>query len=139
MGPVLQSSAFGTRLGGIKLETDGQTTWDGVRNALARKNLRAMRLGDSCLFYHSSCKDVGVVGEVAVVREAYPDPADEKWAVVDVRFTERWRKVVPLATLRQHATGALAGLALLSQSRLSVVPVSAQHFAFIRSLRDSDA
>ena len=59
-----------------QLAKDATTVWDGVRNAVARKNLRAMGEGDRCLFYHSSCKLVGVVGEATVIRTAYPDPAE---------------------------------------------------------------
>ena len=113
------------------------TMWDGVRNAVARKNLRAMRVGDRCLFYHSSCgAKVGVVGEVAVCRAAYPDPTDAAWAVVDVEHLETWPSTVTLPTLKAHAQGALSGMALFAQSRLSVQPVSKEHYEFVRSLRD---
>ena len=115
------------------MEEEGTTVWDGVRNAVARRNLRSMSVGDAVLFYHSSCNDVGVVGLVEVASAAYPDPADEKWAVVDVRFRGAW-PLVPLAELKRHADGALEGLALFRQPRLSVQPVSAEHLEFIRAL-----
>ena len=123
-----------------QLETDGSTVWDGVRNPVARKNLNAMRVGDRCLFYHSSCgKKVGVVGECTVSRAAYPDPADAKWCVVDVEFGERYRALLTLERLKAESDGALSGLALFKQSRLSVVPVSAAHHATIVALAEDAA
>ena len=120
------------------MEAEGRTVWDGVRNMQARKFMREMRLGDRCLFYHSSCKNVGVVGEVKVVREAYPDPADANWSVVDVAHVETWPSIVSLDTLKTHKDGALQGMKLLQQPRLSVQPVSAEHCAFVQSLRDAE-
>merc|ERR1712224_809534 len=115
-----------------QLEKDGSTVWDGVRNPVARKNLKAMRVGDRCLFYHSSCgKKVGVVGECRVSRAAYPDPADAKWCVVDVEFGARHQALLTLERLKAESDGALSGLALFKQPRLSVVPVSAEHHATI--------
>jgi len=116
------------------MEKEGTTVWDGVRNPVARKNLRAMAIGDQCLFYHSSCgKNVGVVGVVECVREAYPDPADANWAVVDVRHVQTWPDTVTLPLLKEHSgdDGALAGMVLFRQARLSVQPVTAAQFAFI--------
>ena len=118
-----------------QLKEEVTTVWDGVRNPVARKNLRAMAEGDVCLFYHSSCKAVGVVGEATVVRTAYPDPADPKWAVVDIKFTEQWDERVSLDLLKEHKEAALDGMVLFRQSRLSVQPVSKEHYEFIRSLR----
>ena len=62
--------------------------WDGVRNAQAQKHMKSMRVGDRCLFYHSSCAAIGVVGIAEVAREAYPEPGDasNKYVVVDLRF-----------------------------------------------------
>merc|ERR1719446_58615 len=121
-----------------QMETDGRTVWDGVRSAAARKHMRAMRTGERALFYHSSCGNaVGVVGEVEVVRAAYPDPADEAWAVVDVQFVERWARRVSLAEIKARAA-ELSGLALLSQARLSVQPVSEKHYAIIKDMRRKD-
>lgn len=121
-----------------QMERDGRTVWDGVRSAAARKHMRAMREGDLALFYHSSCGGaVGVVGEVEVARAAYPDPADEKWAVLDVRFVERWARRVSLAEIKARKA-ELDGLVLLSQGRLSVQPVAEEHYAIIRGMRDQD-
>ena len=111
------------------LQRDGFTCWDGVRNVVARKNLRAMLQGDSCLFYHSSCgKNVGVVGTCTVKRTAYPDPADAKWAVVDVEFGAKFSQPLLLPALKAEQDGRLSGMALFRQPRLSVQPVSADHY-----------
>ncbi|KAL3916459.1 MAG: hypothetical protein SGPRY_006811 [Prymnesium sp.] len=118
-----------------QLAADGETTWDGVRSAIARKHLREMAEGELCLFYHSSCKQVGVVGEAVVSKPAYPDPADPKWAVVDIKLVEDWGEIVSLDTLKQYKETSLLGLQLLRQPRLSVQPVSQEHYDFIRSLR----
>jgi len=127
----------------------GQTTgWDGVRNFQARNFLRAMRLGDGLLFYHS-VTDPGVVGLAEVAREAYPDataqdpdsghfdprasPEKPLWDMVDVRFVAKFPQPVPLAALRGVAE--LAGMEVLRRgSRLSVTPVTEREFAVIRAL-----
>ena len=74
---------------------DGSTYWDGVRNAQARNNLRAMKKGDLALYYHSN-EGKEVVGIVEIVRESYPDPTsdDERWVVVDVEPRVRLVEVV---------------------------------------------
>ena len=114
------------------MEREGTTVWDGVRNPTARKNLRAMRVGDRALFYHSSAGSrTGVAGVVTVCKPAYPDPADAAWAVVDVQFDEIWPEVVTLEALKQHRDGALAGMALFKAPRLSVQPVSEAHWTFV--------
>lgn len=117
---------------------DGQTAWDGVRNAVAQRNMRAMGAGELCLFYHSSCgKKVGVVGECTVARTAYPEPGTtEKFVCVDVEFAARYDRLVSLEQMKKHSAegGALAGMVLFRQSRLSVQPVSEAEFQFVRSM-----
>jgi len=112
---------------------NGVEPWTGVRNAQAAANLRAMRVGDRAFFYHSN---IGreVVGVVEVVREAYPDPTDAtgRWICVDVRAGAPVLRPVTLAAMK--ADPRLDGLALIRQSRLSVVPVSAEHWAVISGL-----
>lgn len=107
--------------------------WTGVRNHSAKNNLKAMRTGDRAFFYHSN---VGreIVGVVEVVREAYPDPTAETgdWVAVDVRAVAPMPKPVNLATIK--ADPALEGLALVRLSRLSVSPVSPEHWAHICTL-----
>jgi predicted RNA-binding protein with PUA-like domain len=129
------------------------TSWEGVRNFQARNMLRDdLKVGDQAFLYHSSCPDTGIAGIVEIVRSGYPDASawnrkspyfDAKslqnkpvWYTVDVQLAQRWPAVLPLATLREHASGALLGMPLLQRgSRLSVQPVLAQHWQFILALR----
>lgn len=111
----------------------GVEPWTGVRNALARRHLAAMRLGERALFYHSG-QGRECVGVVEVAREAYPDPADEsgRWLGVDMRAVGPLPRPVPLAQLK--ADPFFVGLALLRQSRLSVSPVGDAHWRRILQL-----
>ena len=134
------------------LAAPGRTTcWDGVRNHQARNFMRdAMRVGDQAFFYHSSADPTGIAGVVEIVRAAYPDPTafdpddshfDPKsrpdaptWLMVDVRAVRAFDEVITLAELR--ATPGLDGLEVLRRgSRLSVQPVSAEHWRRILALR----
>ena len=125
------------------------TSWEGVRNYQARNFLRAMRLGDRALFYHSNADPPAVAGVVEVVRAAYPDPTawdprsdyhdpraapdNPLWSMVDVRLVEVFPRAVPLEELR--GVKALAGMELLRRgSRLSVQPVTAAEFRTIEKL-----
>jgi predicted RNA-binding protein with PUA-like domain len=112
---------------------EGVTAWTGVRNHGAKLNLKAMRPGDRAFFYHSQ---VGreIVGVAEVVREAYPDPTagTGDWVCVDLRAVAAMPLPVSLAAMKADA--ALEGFALLRQSRLSVVPVSAEHWRHICAL-----
>ncbi len=102
----------------------GVEPWTGVRNAMARNNLRAMQPGDRAFFYHSN-EGREIVGVVEVVRAAYPDPTAEKgdWVAVDVRAVAPMPRPVTLAAIK--ADPAFAEFALVRQSRLSVMPVPA--------------
>lgn len=112
---------------------DGSTCWDGVRNAQARNNLLAMRRGDQVLYYHSN---VGkeVVGVAKVTRTAYPDPTtdDERWVVVDLAPVSALAHPVSLAEIKGDPS--LAKIPLVTQSRLSVMPIPKQAFDRIVSL-----
>jgi len=110
-----------------QLVHDKRTVWDGVRNYEARNNLRAMKEGDLLLFYHSN-EEKAVVGVAEVGKEAYPDPTSpgEDWSVVEVLPVVALKSPVELETIRSDA--ALVDIALLKRSRLSVVPVSKEHF-----------
>ena len=101
----------------------GTEPWTGVRNHSAKLNLAAMRLGDRAFFYHSNIGKA-VVGVVEVVREAYPDPtaAEGPWLSVDVRNIAALPRAVTLMEIK--ADPALADMALIRMSRLSVSPVS---------------
>ena len=92
------------------MQKEQRTVWDGVRNAVAQKNMRSMAVGDRCLFYHSSCKLIGIVGLVSVCRAAYDDPTDGKYSVVDVQHEETWPQLLSLDTLKMHKETALNGL-----------------------------
>ncbi len=100
----------------------GVEPWTGVRNHLAAKHLKAMRIGDRAFFYHSNTGRE-IVGIVEIVREAYPDPTDEsgKFVAVDVKAVEPLAKPVTLAALKSDSF--FADFALIRQSRLSVMPV----------------
>lgn len=101
---------------------DGRTHWDGVRNHQAANNLKTMKNGDRCFFYHSN-EDKAVIGVVEVVKEYYPDPsdADGKFGMVDVKPVGPLKRKVELATIKGDPS--LAAIALVRQSRLSVQPV----------------
>ena len=104
--------------------------WTGVRNATAARNLREMALGDRAFFYHSNIGKE-IVGVVEVARTAYPDPTDEtgRWVCVDVKAVAPVPRKVGLAAVKADAR--LAELALVRQSRLSVMPVGAEHWAIL--------
>jgi predicted RNA-binding protein with PUA-like domain len=121
-----------------RLVAEGRCAWDGVRNAQARINLRAMKRGDRCLFYHSN-EGLEIVGVAKVVREAYPDPtADEPvWVAVDVAPDHPLRSPVPLAALK--ADRRTAGMNLIRQSRLSVCAVTDAEFDAVLELSGSGA
>ena len=108
--------------------------WTGVRNHSAKLNLAAMKKGDLAFFYHSNIGKE-IVGVVEVAREAYPDPSAEPgqpWVCVDMKAVRPMPRPVTLATIK--ADPALADLALVRLSRLSVAPVSAEHWRYICKL-----
>ncbi|WP_428493633.1 EVE domain-containing protein [Rhodopila sp.] len=106
---------------------NGSEPWTGVRSHAAKSNLKAMRKADLVFFYHSN---VGkeIVGIVEVEREAYPDPtaASGDWLCVDLRAVRPLPISVSLASIK--AVADLADMALVRQSRLSVMPISAAHW-----------
>jgi predicted RNA-binding protein with PUA-like domain len=113
-----------------QLEEDGHTRWDGVSNAAALKNLRAMKAGDRALLYHTG-KEKAVVGIVEIVSEPHPDPEGkaEKLVVVDIEPRARLGRPVTLAEIK--ALPAFAGSPLVRQGRLSVVPLTADQWKTI--------
>ena len=116
-----------------KLKEDKQTFWSGVRNYAARNNLKAMKKGDICLFYHSVV-DPGVVGLAKVVKEAYQDPTTDEtaWVVVDVAFVRKFKTPITLAEIKQDKV--LANMDLLRLSRLSVQSVRKEEYEHIVGL-----
>lgn len=112
---------------------DGCTIWDGVRNYQARNNLQAMRLGDQVLFY-ASVTGKEVRGVASVSRTAFPDPSadDPTWQAVEIVPATPLPQPVSLARIK--ADPALADIALLKQSRLSVMPLRKTEFDRILKL-----
>jgi predicted RNA-binding protein with PUA-like domain len=116
-----------------QLLKDKKTHWDGVRNFQARNNLRAMKKADLVLYYHS-VEEKAVVGIAEVTREAYPDPTAEEgdWSVVDLKPVRALTHSVALAEIKIHPK--LKNIALVKQSRLSVLPVTKTEFDLILQL-----
>ena len=116
---------------------DGGAEWDGVRNYQAANNMKAMAVGDRGFFYHS-VNEKRIVGIVEVTREYYPDSTDAsaRFGMVDVRAVKAVTTPVTLADIK--AEPALADLALVRQSRLSVVPVSEAEWALICAMAGTD-
>jgi len=109
----------------------GTTHWNGVRNAQALINMRAMRKGDTAFFYHSN-EERRIVGIVAIARAFYPDPDDAKSGLVDVRAVKPLKSPVTLAQVK--AEPALAQLGLVRQSRLSVMPIDEAAWALLMAM-----
>jgi predicted RNA-binding protein with PUA-like domain len=110
-----------------QLKKDKQTAWTGVRNYAARNNLRAMKKGDLCLFYHSNVgKDI--VGIAKVVKEAYQDPTtkEEAWVCVDVAPYKELKKPIELAELKKDKL--LKDMQFVKIGRLSVSVVKPEEF-----------
>ena len=101
---------------------EGASMWDGVRNYQARNNLKKMKKNDLCFFYHS-VTERSIVGIVKVVKEYYPDPTDKtgRFVVVDVKATKKLRNPVSLDQIKESSK--LKDIALVKQSRLSVMPL----------------
>ncbi len=97
--------------------------WNGVRNFTARRHLKEMKKGDRAFFYHTG-DEKQIVGVVEVIREAYPDPTDEKgvFVTLDVKAVAPFPKPVTLAAVKTEPR--LAGMALAKYPRLSVQPVT---------------
>lgn len=111
----------------------GTAEWDGVRNHAAQLHMRAMRVGDRALFYHSNI-GLECVGIMEIVREAEPDSTDDtgKWIAVLVAPVAPLKSSVTLKTIK--ADPLLSGMAIVRQSRLSVSPVTAEEYARILEL-----
>ena len=116
-----------------QFEKDRETYWDGVRNYQARNNLKKMKKGDNLLFYHSV---VGkeIVGIAEVTRESYPDPTtdDDRWVVVDLKPIKPFKVPVTLEEIKAHKE--LSEIALIKQTRLSVIPITKKEFQILLKL-----
>ena len=132
------------------LKTVRRNSWDGVRNYQARNMMRDdMKKGDLAFFYHSNCKEPGVVGVMKICREAYadditfgrkgkeikgnPDPDNPTWFMVDVQYKRKLKRNITLQEIKQHP--ALEDFVLVRKgNRLSVMPVSEDQWECILSL-----
>lgn len=123
--------------------------WDGIRNYQARNFLRdQVALNDEVFIYHSSCKNVGIVGTAKVVKTAYPDPTqfnpesdyydpkstseNPRWVSVDIKLTKVFPRLISLAEIK--AQSQLENMVLVKQSRLSTQPVTAEEWKIINDL-----
>lgn len=123
--------------------------WDGIRNYQARNFLRdQVKPGDEVFIYHSSCKNVGIVGTAKIVKTAYPDPTqfdpesdyydpkstqeNPRWVSVDIQLTKVFPRLIPLAEIKMQP--ALENMVLIKQSRLSTQPVTEHEWKFINTL-----
>ncbi len=124
--------------------------WDGVRNYQARNMMRdEMKKGDQAFFYHSNCKEPGIVGIAEIVKEGYPDftaldpkqkyydeksnPANPRWFMVDVKFKRKFNRTITLEELKQIK--ALQDMALVRRgNRLSIMPVTEKQWKLITDL-----
>ena len=108
----------------------GVEMWDGVRNYQARNNLMKMKKKDLCFFYHSVSEKL-IIGIVEVVKEHYPDPTDEtgRFVVIDVKAKKKLKRPVSLEEIK--TTPNLSSIALIKQSRLSVMPLNKNEWDII--------
>ena len=108
-------------------------TWDGVRNYQAANNLKKMKKGDLCFFYHSNIGKE-IVGIVKVIKTAFPDKTDKKksFVAVQVRFKEKLKKTITLEKIKENKK--IAHLPLIKQSRLSVMPIDYKSWKIIYNM-----
>ena len=109
------------------------TPWDGVRNYQAAKNLKLMKKGDQCFFYHSNIGKE-IVGIVEVIREAYLDKTDKsgRFVAVTVRFLKKLNKPITLIDIKKNKD--LCHLSLIKQSRLSVMPIDSKSWNILNKM-----
>ena len=112
---------------------DRGAVWDGVRNYQAAKNLKSMRNGDLCFFYHSNIGKE-IVGIVKVIKEAFIDPTDKmkKFVAVKVKFEKKMEKPISLQNIRKIKD--LKHLPIIKQSRLSVMPIDSKSWKILNKL-----
>ena len=116
-----------------QFQKDGSTFWDGVRNYQARNTLMSMKKGDMVLFYHSN-EGLEIVGIAKVAKEYYPDPTidDDRWCVVDLKVHKKLKVPITLSEIKKDSL--LKEMALVKQSRLSVMHVTEDQFYRVISL-----
>ena len=108
-------------------------TWDGVRNYQARNNLKKMKKGDLCFFYHSNIGKE-IVGIIKIIKTAFIDPTDKKkkFVAVQVRFKKMLKKAVSLENIKKNKK--LTHLSLIKQSRLSVMPIDSKSWKILNKM-----
>ena len=129
------------------LQSFGVDHWDGIRNYQVRNFFRdQMQVGDQAFFYHSNCKEPGIVGTMEIVSKAYPDhtafdpsekyfdsksdPENPRWLMVDVHYIRHFDRMITLGELRQQKQ--IADMKLLQRgNRLSVLPLSKMEWQYI--------
>ena len=111
------------------------SVWDGVRNYQAANNLKSMKVGDLCFFYHSNIGKE-IVGVVKVIKEAFVDPTDKKrkFVAVKVKFEKKFKKPISLQNIKKSKD--LQHLPLIKQSRLSVMPIDSKSWKILNRLGD---
>jgi len=107
--------------------------WDGVRNYQAAKNLKAMRKGDQCFFYHSNIGKE-IVGIVEVIKESYTDKTDQsgRFVAVTVKFVKKLGRPITLENIKKNKE--LSHLSLIKQSRLSVMPIDSKSWKILNNM-----
>jgi len=115
------------------LARDKKTVWDGVRNFQARNNLKSMKKGDTVFIYHSG-DDKAVLGTAKILKEAYPDPKDKDWIVVEIVADKKLKRPVTLSQVK--ATKKLSNMVLVKSSRLSIQPVREDEFNAVLELSE---
>ena len=130
---LFKSEPFKFSFAALKALGAAGTEWDGVRNYMARNNMRAMAVGDQGFFYHSN-EGLAVVGIAEVIATAHPDStsADPRWECVDIRAVRDMPKPVTLAAVK--AEPRLAKMSLVTSMRLSVQPVTAEEWAIVLAM-----
>ena len=109
------------------------TAWDGVRNYQAANNLRSMKIGDQCFFYHSNIGKE-IVGIVEVIKKAYMDRTDKtkRFVAVTVKFLKKLDKPITLENIKKNKE--LSHLSLIKQSRLSVMPIDSKSWKILNKM-----
>ena len=113
------------------LVREKKSVWDGVRNFQARSNLKTMKKDDVVFIYHTG-DEKAIIGLAKIVKEAYPDPKDKDWVVVEISADKKLKKPVSLAQVK--STKKLSNMVLVKASRLSVQPVREDEFLLILEL-----
>ena len=139
----------------LREKPNGESVWDGIRNFEAARQLTEMKCGDRCYFYHSSCKDIGIVGIVEVIKEAFPDPMAQdpkskyydakatpekpRWFSIEIKLVEIWNTIVTLKDLKDNAGPGLplSDLMVVKRGRLSVSRVKPEEYDFIQQIKEA--